>query len=83
MLAMARALMAWPRLLMLDQPSMGLAPLVVRDIFKTIKQLNHQGMTVLLVEQDVEASLAVSMRGYVLQLGRIVLEGSGHELLTK
>lgn len=81
MLAIARALMAAPKLLMLDEPSMGLAPLVVKDIFKTIKHLNQQGLTVLLVEQDVEASLSISNRGYALQLGRIVLEGSGQELL--
>ena len=82
MLAMARALMAAPKLLMLDEPSMGIAPLVVRDIFRTIKRLNSEGLTVLLVEQDVEASLSISKRGYALQLGRIVLEGSGRELLS-
>ena len=82
MLAIARALMAAPKLLMLDEPSMGLAPLIVRDIFKTIKTLNHEGLTVLMVEQDVQASLAISKRGYALQLGRIVLEGSGQELLA-
>jgi branched-chain amino acid transport system ATP-binding protein len=82
MLAMARALMAAPKLLMLDEPSMGIAPLVVRDIFRTIQHLNSEGLTVLLVEQDVEASLSISKRGYALQLGRIVLEGSGRELLS-
>jgi len=82
MLAMARALMAAPKLLMLDEPSMGIAPLVVRDIFRTIKNLNSEGLTVLLVEQDVEASLSISKRGYALQLGRIVLEGPGRELLS-
>jgi branched-chain amino acid transport system ATP-binding protein len=81
MLAIARALMAAPKLLMLDEPSMGLAPLVVKEIFKTIRHLNQQGLTVLLVEQDVETSLSISKRGYALQLGRIVLEGSGQELL--
>ena len=82
MLAMARALMAAPRLLMLDEPSMGIAPLVVKDIFRTIRQLNSQGLTVLMVEQEVEASLSISKRGYALQLGRIVLEGTGQELLA-
>jgi branched-chain amino acid transport system ATP-binding protein len=81
MLAIARALMARPRLMMLDEPSMGLAPLLVRHIFATIKKLNHGGITVLLVEQDVEASLSISTRGYVLQLGRVALEGPGSELL--
>ncbi len=81
MLAMARALMAGPKLLMLDESSMGLAPQAVRNIFDTIKHLNNQGITVLLVEQEVEASLAISVRGYVLQLGQIVLEGAGRELL--
>ena len=82
MLAMARALMAAPRLLMLDEPSMGIASLVVKDIFRTIRQLNRQGLTVLMVEQEVEASLSISKRGYALQLGRIVLEGTGQELLA-
>ncbi len=81
MLAIARALMSGPRLLMLDEPSMGLAPLIVRDIFAGIRQLNRKGLTVLLVEQDVAASLAISTRGYVLQLGRVVLEGTGQALL--
>lgn len=82
MLAIGRALMTDPKLLMLDEPSMGLAPLIVRDIIKTIKQLNREGLTVLLVEQDVESSLTIATRGYVMQLGRIVLEGSGRELLA-
>lgn len=82
MLAIARALMTKPNLLMLDEPSMGLAPLMIRHIFDSIKQLNHQGLTVLLVEQDVEASLSISARGYVLQLGRIALEGLGPEILA-
>ena len=82
MLAMARALMAAPKLLMLDEPSMGIAPLVVKNIFRTIRQLNSQGLTVLMVEQEVEASLSISKRGYALQLGRVVLEGTGQELLA-
>jgi len=81
MLAIARALMAKPKLLMLDEPSMGLAPLIVRDIFKAIRHLNSKGLTVLLVEQDVANSLPISTRGYVMQLGRMVLEGKGKELL--
>jgi branched-chain amino acid transport system ATP-binding protein len=81
MLAIARALMAAPQLLMLDEPSMGLAPLVVRDNFKALRHLNRTGLTVLPVEQDVAAFLAISSRGYVLQLGRIVLEEKGKELL--
>jgi branched-chain amino acid transport system ATP-binding protein len=82
MLAIARALMSRPKLLMLDEPSVGLAPLVVKDIFATIKELNSRGLTILLVEQEIEASLSIANRGYVLQLGRIVLEGSGEELLA-
>jgi branched-chain amino acid transport system ATP-binding protein len=81
MLAIARALMSRPRLLMLDEPSVGLAPLIVRQIFETIRKLNDQGLTILLVEQEVEASLSISARGYVLQLGRVVLEGLGREIL--
>jgi branched-chain amino acid transport system ATP-binding protein len=82
MLSIARALMSKPKLLMLDEPSVGLAPLIVRQIFATVKQLNDQGLTILLVEQEVEASLCISARGYVLQLGRVVLEGVGPELLV-
>lgn len=82
MLAIARALMIEPKLLMLDEPSMGLAPMAVRAIFDTLRHLNGQGLTVLLIEQDVKSSLAISRRGYVLQLGRIVLEGTGPELLA-
>jgi branched-chain amino acid transport system ATP-binding protein len=81
MLAIARALMSGPKLLMLDEPSVGLAPLIVRQIFKTIKELNAEGLTILLVEQEVEASLSISDRGYVLQLGHLVLEGLGSEIL--
>jgi branched-chain amino acid transport system ATP-binding protein len=82
MLAIARALVSRPKLMMLDEPSMGLAPLLVRHIFATIRKLNDQGLTVLLVEQDVEASLSISARGYVLQLGRVALEGTGPQLLA-
>ena len=82
MLAIARALMTKPKLLMLDEPSMGLAPLIVEQILETIQRLNQEGLTVLMVEQEVEASLSLADRGYVLQLGRVVLEGPGEELLA-
>ncbi len=81
MLAIGRALMARPRVLMLDEPSLGLAPLVVREIFRIIGEINRLGTTVLLVEQNTPQALALSRRGYVLENGRVVLEGSGAELL--
>ena len=81
MLAIARALMAQPRLLMLDEPSLGLAPLVVQEIFRTIAAINRAGTTVLLVEQNTRQALALARRGYVLENGRVVLEGTGPELL--
>ena len=81
MLAVGRGLMSKPRLLMLDEPSLGLAPLLIKDIFETIKKISEQGATVLLVEQDVRHSLSMSDRGYVLEHGRIVMEGSGQDLL--
>ncbi len=73
MLAIGRALMGHPRVLLLDEPSMGLAPLLVRDIFRVVKYLNEQGTTILLVEQNALMALAVAHRGYVLQTGRIIL----------
>jgi branched-chain amino acid transport system ATP-binding protein len=82
MLAMARALMARPSLLMLDEPSMGLAPLVVRDVFQTIARIGREGCTVLLVEQNARGALRIASRGYVLETGRIVLEGTSDELLA-
>jgi len=82
MLAIARALMARPKLLMLDEPSLGLAPNVVTEIFRKVSQIREAGTTVLLVEQNVRRALKVADRGYVLENGRIVLEGSGAELLT-
>ena len=82
MLAMGRGLMAGPKLLMLDEPSMGLAPVVVDLIFDTIKQLNEQGITILLVEQNAAKALQTAHRGYVLETGRVALEGLGSELLT-
>jgi branched-chain amino acid transport system ATP-binding protein len=82
MLAMGRALMARPSLLMLDEPSMGLAPLVVRDVFGTIARIAAEGCTVLLVEQNARGALRIASRGYVLETGRIVLEGTSDELLA-
>ena len=81
MLAIGRALMARPRVLMLDEPSLGLAPIVVKEIFRIISEINRLGTTVLLVEQNTRQALALSRRGYVLENGRVVLEGSGAELL--
>jgi branched-chain amino acid transport system ATP-binding protein len=82
MLAVGRAMMARPELLMLDEPSMGLAPVVVEQIFDTIVKLNKTGITVLLVEQNAHMALSIADRGYVLETGKITLEGAGHELLT-
>ncbi len=81
MLAIARALMARPELLLLDEPSMGIAPLIVREIFQVIKQLNETGTTVLLVEQNARAALKISHYSYVIERGEIVLEGLAGELL--
>jgi branched-chain amino acid transport system ATP-binding protein len=81
MLAMGRVLMAAPKLIMLDEPSMGLAPLVVKTIFSIITRLKQQGNTILLVEQNARAALAVAERGYVMETGQIVLEGTARELL--
>jgi len=81
MLAMGRALMARPRLLLLDEPSMGLAPIVVQTIFDTIRDINEQGMTVLLVEQNAAQALSLAHRGYVIETGKIVLEDEARALL--
>jgi branched-chain amino acid transport system ATP-binding protein len=81
MCAIGRALMARPKLLMLDEPSMGLAPIFVERIFETIVEVNKQGTTILLVEQNARMALRVAHRGYVIQTGRIVLAGTGSELL--
>ena len=81
MLAMGRALMSHPQLLMLDEPSMGLAPLLVEQIFEIIKNLNQQGSTILLVEQNAQMALSVAHRGYVLETGKIVTTGTGEELI--
>lgn len=81
MLAAARALMARPRVLLMDEPSMGLAPMLVEQVFETIKRINAQGMTILLVEQNAPMALGIADHGYVLESGRIVLEGAGRDLL--
>jgi branched-chain amino acid transport system ATP-binding protein len=82
MLAIGRALMGKPRLLLLDEPSMGLAPLIVAQIFEIIREINATGVTVLLVEQNAAQALGLANRGYVLETGEIVLEGSGRDLLA-
>ena len=82
MLAMGRALMSHPKLLMLDEPSMGLAPILVEQIFEIIQNLHKDGTTILLVEQNAAAALSVADRGYVLETGKIVTSGTGKELLA-
>ena len=81
MLAIGRALMSRPRLLLLDEPSMGLAPLVVKEIFRIIEEINRQGTTILLVEQNALMALSIAHRGYVLETGRIVLDDEASSLL--
>ncbi|MEU4481579.1 ABC transporter ATP-binding protein [Micromonospora sp. NPDC023966] len=81
MLAVGRALMARPRLLLLDEPSMGLAPMLIQQIFEIITRINEQGTTILLVEQNAQQALSRAHRGYVLETGRIVKEGTGRDLL--
>lgn len=81
MLAISRALMSEPSLLLMDEPSLGLAPLIVQDIFSIVKKLNEEGMTVLLVEQMAFAALKIAHRGYVMETGRIVIEGGARDLL--
>ena len=82
MLAIARALMSEPKLLLLDEPSLGLAPLIIRDIFNTIRALRETGLTILLVEQMANQALGVADRAYVLETGRITLQGKGSDLLN-
>ena len=82
MLAMGRALMSRPKLLMLDEPSMGLAPILVEQIFKIIQTLHEAGTTILLVEQNAQAALSIADRGYVLETGKIITSGTGTELLA-
>ncbi|OZI46355.1 ABC transporter ATP-binding protein [Bordetella genomosp. 5] len=81
MLAIGRALMAKPRLLLLDEPSMGLAPIVVQEIFRSLRAVNGDGLTLLLVEQNVRQALRIAQRGYVLENGALALSGTGRELL--
>lgn len=81
MLAMGRGLMANPKLLMLDEPSMGLAPILVEQIFEIIEALHKAGTTILLVEQNAQMALSIATRGYVLETGRVTLTGTGQELL--
>lgn len=81
MLAVARALMSRPKLLMMDEPSLGLAPIIVRDIFDIIKEINKNGVTILLIEQNANMALKTADKGYVLETGRITIEGPGKELL--
>jgi branched-chain amino acid transport system ATP-binding protein len=80
MLAIGRALMSHPKLLMLDEPSMGLAPILVEQIFDIIRQLNEAGTTILLVEQNAQMALSVAHRAYVMETGKITLSGTGKEL---
>jgi len=82
MLAMGRALMSKPKLLLLDEPSMGLAPIFIREIFSIIQEIQKQGTTILLIEQNAKMALSIADRGYVLETGKIVLEGTGEELLA-
>jgi branched-chain amino acid transport system ATP-binding protein len=80
MLAIGRALMSRPKLLLMDEPSMGLAPLLVQEIFSIIKEINNQGTTILLVEQNANIALSIADRAYVIEIGSVVIEGSGKEL---
>jgi branched-chain amino acid transport system ATP-binding protein len=82
MVAVGRGLMARPKLLMLDEPSLGLAPLLVREVFKVVERVNSEGVTILLVEQNVKHTLTIATRAYVLDNGRIVMEGKGSDLLN-
>lgn len=82
MLAVARALMSRPKLLLLDEPSLGLAPLMINEVFQVLLRINREGMTILLIEQNASAALRVSHTGYVLETGKIVLQGAGEDLLN-
>jgi branched-chain amino acid transport system ATP-binding protein len=82
MVAIGRGLMAGPRILMLDEPSLGLAPIMVQEMFGVIGEINRTGVTVLLVEQNTEHALALAHRGFVLESGRVALSGTGRELLA-
>lgn len=82
MLAIARAFMSKPKLMMMDEPSLGLAPLIVKDMFRIIKEVNKMGVTILLVEQNANAALHIADKGYVIETGRITVTGTGEELLS-
>ncbi len=82
MVAMARALMSRPRLLLLDEPSMGLSPMMVEQVFETVRTINQQGVTILLVEQNALLALSIADYGYVMESGRIILTGRGADLLA-
>ena len=82
MLALARALMSHPKLIMMDEPSLGLAPLVVKGIFDIIREINREGMTVLLIEQNANMALRAADRAYVLETGKVTMQGTGEELLA-
>jgi branched-chain amino acid transport system ATP-binding protein len=82
MLAVGRGLMSLPKLMMFDEPSLGLAPILVQDIFRIVRKINEEGVTVLLVEQNVRQTLAMCHRAYVLENGRVVLEGTGETLMA-
>ena len=82
MLAMGRALMGKPKLMLLDEPSLGIAPIVVRDIFRSLKEINQKGITILFVEQNSKIALETANRGYVMQVGEIVAEGTSKELMS-
>ena len=81
MLAMGRALMSSPKLLMLDEPSMGLAPILIEQIFDIVRELHEAGTTILLVEQNAQMALSIATRGYVMETGRVTLSDTGRELL--
>ena len=83
MLAIGRGLMTLPRILMLDEPSLGLAPLIIMDLFEVVKKINQEGTTVILVEQSMQLALSTVQRGYVVENGKIVLEGKSHKLLEE
>ncbi len=83
MLAIGRALMSRPRMLLLDEPSMGLSPLLVGEVFRLIRDINNEGMTILLVEQNARIALTLASRAYVLETGKIIMEGDASELIDK
>ena len=82
MLAIGRALMSRPKLIMMDEPSLGLAPIIVKELFGIIKKINEEGMTVLLIEQNANAALKIADIGYIMETGRITLQGAGKDLLN-